>query len=118
MLIRTRLNIFSLNSSLSHHTYRHTRTAIPFLTFQTASMATLHRSAFLEAIQKHDPQSTAVVHCLSGRSFKYGSLLHDVAAAKEKLLHASGKKDGGIDGERVAFLVENGYDYIGRGYHM
>ncbi|SMQ50533.1 unnamed protein product [Zymoseptoria tritici ST99CH_3D7] len=75
-------------------------------------MATLHRSAFLEAIQQHDPQSTAVVHCLSGRSFKYGSLLQDVAAAKEKLLKASGKQDGGIDGERVAFLVENGYDYI------
>ncbi|KAI7689391.1 acetyl-CoA synthetase-like protein [Hortaea werneckii] len=75
-------------------------------------MATLQRSAFLEAIQKHDPQSTAVVHSLSGRSFTYGSLLRDVSAAKDRLLSATGKNESSIVGERIAFLVENGYDYV------
>lgn len=81
-------------------------------------MATLQRSAFLEAIQKHDPQSTAVVHSLSGRSFTYGSLLRDVSAAKERLLSATGKNESSIVGERIAFLVENGYDYVGAVYHL
>jgi hypothetical protein len=71
----------------------------------------VQRSAFLEAIQKHNPSSTAVVHHDSGTSFSYGTLLHDIACAKERLL-CSHSKDS-IAGERVAFLVENGYDYIG-----
>lgn len=76
-------------------------------------MAALQRSAFFEAIQKHDPDSTAVVHSLSGRSFKYGSLLQDVAAAKSRLLQTTGKNENSIVGERIAFLIENGYDYVG-----
>ncbi|KAK4545537.1 hypothetical protein LTR36_002887 [Oleoguttula mirabilis] len=75
-------------------------------------MAALQRSALFEAIQKHDPETTAVIHSLSGRSFTYGSLLHDVSAAKERLLAATGKTEDSIVGERVAFLVENGYDYV------
>ncbi|KAK5126778.1 hypothetical protein LTR85_009712 [Meristemomyces frigidus] len=75
-------------------------------------MAALQRSALFEAIQKHNPDDTAVIHSLSGRSFKYGSLLHDVSAAKERLLSLTGKTDDSIVGERVAFLVENGYDYV------
>lgn len=76
-------------------------------------MAALQRSALFEAMQKHDAESTAVVHSLSGRSFKYGSLLHDVSVAKERLLSATGKTESSIVGERIAFLVENGYDYVG-----
>lgn len=76
-------------------------------------MAALQRSAFFEAMQQHDPETTAIVHSLSGRSFQYGSLLHDVAAAKARLLSATGKTERSIVGERVAFLVENGYDYVG-----
>jgi malonyl-CoA/methylmalonyl-CoA synthetase len=76
-------------------------------------MVALQRSAFFEAIQKHDPENTAVVHSLSGRSFKYGSLLHDVAAAKARLLRTTDKDESSIVGERIAFLVENGYDYVG-----
>ena len=76
-------------------------------------MAALQRSALFEAIQQHNPDSTAVVHSLSGRSFTYGSLLQDVAAAKEKLLIHTGKDESSIVGERVAFLIENGYDYVG-----
>jgi hypothetical protein len=38
--------------------------------------------------------------------------VHDVADAAEAL---RGKAEGnGLVGERVAFLVENGYDYVGR----
>lgn len=73
----------------------------------------LQRSAFFEAIEKHDPNSISVVHSLSGRTFKYGSLLHDVAAAKERLLQQTGRDDNSIAGGRVAFLAENSYDYVG-----
>lgn len=52
-----------------------------------------------------------MVHSLSGRTFTYGELVNDVAAAKDKLQHnANGKSTAG---ERISFLVENGYDYVG-----
>ena len=76
-------------------------------------MASIQRSALFEALQNHDSQSTSVVHSLSGRTFKYGSLLHDVAAAKERLLQQTGRDEKSIVGERVAFLAENSYDYVG-----
>lgn len=73
--------------------------------------STLPRLPVFQAIASHDPQSTAVVHSLSGRQFTYGQLLHDVARAKDQLRqHANGKELGG---ERIAFLVENSYDYVG-----
>lgn len=75
--------------------------------------AALQRSAFFEAIRTHDPASTAVVNYDSGVAFSYGSLLRDVACAKERLLRDTGKSESGIAGERVAFMVENGYDYVG-----
>jgi acyl-CoA synthetase (AMP-forming)/AMP-acid ligase II len=76
-------------------------------------MAALQRSALFEAMIDHKPDSTAIIHSLSGRSFTYGSLLHDVAAAKERLLKQTGKDETSIAGERVAFLIENSYDYVG-----
>ena len=63
------------------------------------------------AIKKHNPEHTAIIHSVSGRTFTYGSLLHDVAAAKECISEAVNGKS--IQGERVAFLAENGYDYVG-----
>jgi malonyl-CoA/methylmalonyl-CoA synthetase len=73
--------------------------------------STLPRLPLFEAIKKHDGESTAVVHSLSGRSFTYGELVNDVAAAKDKLqTNTNGKS---AEGERIAFLVENGYDYVG-----
>ncbi|KAK8122022.1 acetyl-CoA synthetase-like protein [Apiospora sp. TS-2023a] len=75
--------------------------------------STLPRLPLFEAISKHDPDSTAVVHCLSGRSFKYGELLPDVARTRDRLYEAAGKSD--IRGERIAFLVENSYDYVANG---
>lgn len=73
---------------------------------------TIQRSAFFEAIQKHNPSSIAVINHDSGAAFSYGTLLGDVARAKEGLLQTAGKDD--ISGARVAFLVENGYDYVGK----
>lgn len=76
--------------------------------FRMAS--TLPRLPVFQAIAGHDPQSTAVVHSLSGRHFSYGQLLRDVARAKDQLRHdANGRS---LDGERIAFLVENSYDYV------
>lgn len=76
-------------------------------------MTTLPKTPLFEAISKHDPQSKAVIHCLSGRSFSYGSLLKDVAAARARLAKDAGKDTKAMQGERIAFLVENGYDYVG-----
>lgn len=75
-------------------------------------MATLlPRLPILTAIASHDPSSTAVVHA-SGRRFTYGGLLGDVGRARDRLRDARG--GAAIDGERVAFLVENSYDYVGQ----
>ncbi|KAF4945300.1 hypothetical protein FGADI_12040 [Fusarium gaditjirri] len=73
---------------------------------------TLHRSAFFEAILKHEGSSVAVVENESGTSFCYSSLLNSVARAKEQLLTRTGKCDTSISGERIAFLVESGYEYV------
>ncbi|GAB0136996.1 hypothetical protein EsDP_00005279 [Epichloe bromicola] len=72
--------------------------------------ASLPRLPIFEAIARHEPESTAVIHSVSGRRFTYGELLGDVRRAKERFLEASGNKD--LHGERIAFLVENSYDYV------
>lgn len=77
-----------------------------------ASTLSLPRLPVFEAIAAHDPDSEAVAHCLSGRTFKYGGLLADVSRARDRIYAAAGTSD--IQGERVAFLVENGYDYVGK----
>lgn len=78
-----------------------------------ASTLTLPKLPIFEAIASHNPQSTAVIHCLSRRTFKYGELLPDVSRVRDRILEAAGKSD--IRGERVAFLIENSYDYVGMG---
>ncbi|KAI0882259.1 acetyl-CoA synthetase-like protein [Annulohypoxylon maeteangense] len=75
-----------------------------------ASTLTLPKLPIFEAIASHNPQSTAIVHCLSRRTFKYGELLPDVSRVRDRILEAAGKSD--IRGERVAFLIENSYDYV------
>jgi malonyl-CoA/methylmalonyl-CoA synthetase len=77
--------------------------------------STLPKLPLFEAITRHNPNSTAVVHYPSGRSFTYGELIHDVADATEQL---KGKAEGNsLPGQRIAFLVENGYDYVGAQCH-
>src|SRR5271170_8450326 len=73
--------------------------------------STLPKLPVFQAIQQHDPNSLAVIHSSSGREFSYGSLLHDVAATKDHIAKVSNAKP--LSGERIAFLAENGYDYIG-----
>ncbi|KAL8802799.1 MAG: hypothetical protein Q9182_003559 [Xanthomendoza sp. 2 TL-2023] len=72
--------------------------------------STLPKLPLFEAIAKHDPDSIAVVHSVSGRRFTYGQLLGDVVNARDKLRTLAAGKD--TDGQRLAFLVENGYDYV------
>ncbi|KAI1771108.1 acetyl-CoA synthetase-like protein [Hypoxylon cercidicola] len=81
-----------------------------FNTYRMASTLTLPKLPIFEAIASHNPQSTAIVHCLSRRTFKYGELLPDVSRTRDRILEAAGKSD--IRGERVAFLIENSYDYV------
>ncbi|KAL3958481.1 hypothetical protein ACCO45_006643 [Purpureocillium lilacinum] len=74
-------------------------------------LSTLPRLPIFEAVARHDPRSTAVVHSLSGRIFTYGELLADVSRARDRLRDAR-PAGAGLDGERIAFLVENSYDYV------
>lgn len=74
-------------------------------------MATLPRLPIFEAIAAHDPKHSAVIHSASGRRFTYGELLHDVADARKKLQAAASGAD--LSGQRIAYLVENSYDYVG-----
>ncbi|KAI1170934.1 hypothetical protein F4777DRAFT_89421 [Nemania sp. FL0916] len=78
--------------------------------FRMASTLTLPKFPLFDAITQHDPNSTVVAHCLSGRSFKYGELLPDVCRTRDQIYAAAGTTD--IRGERIAFLVENSYDYV------
>ncbi|KIW12398.1 hypothetical protein PV08_09675 [Exophiala spinifera] len=72
--------------------------------------STLPSSPIFESIARHDPRSPAIIHSASDRTFCYGSLLHDVAAAKDTLTTLANGKP--LAGERIAFLAENGYDYV------
>lgn len=69
-------------------------------------------SVLFEAIQRHDPTSTAVVDAASGTEFMYGALLRDVSHVKAALLSKLGRNV--LPGERIAFIVENGYNYVGK----
>lgn len=79
----------------------------------TGRLGSLPRTPLFEAIKSHDPESSAVVHALSGRQFSYASLLKDVAIAKQRLANDAGRDAEALQGERIAFLVENSYDYVG-----
>ncbi|KAI4232550.1 MAG: hypothetical protein LQ352_008324, partial [Teloschistes flavicans] len=72
--------------------------------------SSLPKLPIFEAISSHDPESTAVIHCTSGRRFTYGRLLKDVAGAWDKLRDSAAGHS--TDGQRIAFLVENSYDYV------
>jgi hypothetical protein len=87
--------------------------SISYNPFRMAS--TLPKLPVFEAIAGHDPESTVVIHSVSGRRFQYGALLKDVAEARTRLYEKAGKSN--LDGQRIAFLVENGYDYVGAHRH-
>lgn len=81
--------------------------------------STLPNTPIFRALQDHNPDNLAVVQSLSShstkatRSFDYGTLLTDVLLAKEKLELMAREKTQSLAGERVAFLAENSYDYVG-----
>lgn len=81
------------------------------LRFHHMASITLPKLAILEAISSHDPKSTAVIHSGSGRRFLYGHLLRDVAASKDRLHQSVGGQK--LGGHKIAFLVENSYDFVG-----
>lgn len=86
--------------------------------FSTARkiLTQLPNTHIFRAIKDHDPASLAVVHSLSGRSFTYGNLTADVLRAKEDLLRKAGQTKGKLSGERIAFMAENSYDYVGASF--
>ena len=67
--------------------------------------------SIFQAIRNHNPGSVAVAHCSSGKQFTYGDLVNDVLQEQRRLQDNAGK--AGLVGERIAFLVENSYDYVG-----
>ena len=73
--------------------------------------STLPKSAIFQTLAQHDANKIAVVHSQSGRTFSYGSLVHDIAAVKDILWDRGRRRS--LKGERIAFLAENGYDYVG-----
>jgi hypothetical protein len=74
-------------------------------------LATLPDLPLFRALQNHDPSSVAVLHSKSGRSFTYSNLVKDVVRAREQL--ADKAHGAELSGERIAFLAENGYNYVG-----
>lgn len=78
--------------------------------WSSTSSHALPNIPIFQALKDHDPQSLAVIHSLSRRSFTYGNLIGDVIRAREDLR----RKAGDVAGERVGFLAENSYDYVGR----
>ena len=75
----------------------------------TTTTITLPNIPIFQALKDHDPKSLSVLHSLSHRTFTYGNLIGDVLRAREDLR----LKAGDIAGERVGFLAENSYDYVG-----
>lgn len=75
----------------------------------TTTTTTLPNIPIFQALKDHDPNSLSVLHSLSHRTFTYGNLIGDVLRAREDLR----SKAGDIAGERVGFLAENSYDYVG-----
>jgi len=101
----------SVSLGQSFITASRVHTSIP--SYRMAS--TLPKLPVFEAIARHDPDSTVVIHSNSGRTFKYGELLGDVCRTRNRIYEKAGKTD--IQGERIAFLVENSYDYVGKLSH-
>ncbi|KAF2453849.1 hypothetical protein BDY21DRAFT_387801 [Lineolata rhizophorae] len=71
----------------------------------------LPRLPLFEALVAHEPGGTAVVHGADGRAFSYGRLVRDVARRRGELVDGLGGGKG-LRGERIAFLAENGFEFV------
>lgn len=69
------------------------------------------KSVLFEALRSHDRDSIAIMDTACGQHSTYATLLQDVQGFKQRLLEEIGRTD--ISGARVAFIVENGYNYAG-----
>jgi len=78
----------------------------------SCDQSTLPDQPLFGALRDHDPSSIAVLDTQSGHSFTYGNLIADVVHAKDKLNNRA-NGESGLAGERIAFLAENSYDYVG-----
>lgn len=86
--------------------------AVPRDTYFHYRMASnLPRNAIFNALIDHDEQKTAIAHSPSHRKHTYGQLIRDVGLGRlwldKKLEHIQTKTTC------VAFLVDNGYEYVG-----
>ena len=88
------------------------------MTTSTVTKVTLPRTPLFEALSKQPRDKTSIIHSASGKKFSYGSLLADIAATRSRILAAVGSADGHDDlkEQRVALLVENGYEYVGASF--
>jgi hypothetical protein len=109
MFYKKSLFSFLRKVPLAAHLHQSLSVYTTFLPIRMAS--TLPKLPVFEAIAQHDPHSPAVIHSASGKKFTYGGLLRDVAKAKDKL-HTEAESSS-ISGQRIAFLVENSYEYVG-----
>lgn len=73
--------------------------------------ARLHSTPLLKILDEQDASSIAIVHQNTGTAFSYGSLVRDVAVARNALMESTGNKS--LAGERIGFIVENGYSFVG-----
>lgn len=81
------------------------------MTRRNITTETLPQLPIFEALSSYNPRSTAIVHSESGDEFTYGGLLSDTAKLRRKLLEKAKVDD--LQEQRIAFLVENGYNYVG-----
>lgn len=73
--------------------------------------STLPKLTIFQAVAKHDPASTAIIHSISNESFSYGTLLRDVVAAKKQI--SKTVCGSSLQGERIACFAEHSYNYVG-----
>ncbi|OGE49789.1 hypothetical protein PENARI_c019G10790 [Penicillium arizonense] len=73
---------------------RYSRARVSRMPFALRQLSTLPNTHIFRALRDHDPDSLAVVHSLSARSFTYGSLIADVVAAKDDLEREAAKAQG------------------------
>lgn len=76
-------------------------------------LSTLPNTPIFRALQAHDRDSLAIAHSASSRSFTYGNLVADVLRAKESHEQKAARAGIKLAGERIAFLAENSYEYVG-----
>jgi hypothetical protein len=115
MLFLSARSIFTRNRPRISSFGGHSKWKLPRVlqyTRYSSTVPVLPNTALFRALRSHDPSSRAIVRHKSQHRFTYGNLLHDVANRSEILAEtANGRQH--LVGQRVAFLADPGYDYVG-----